>query len=73
MKNFTLVLESEVPTPVMRNLSKYLKSQGYQVPDEVTGGGELKIQGPESQNDLEKVLQNYIGSAEVQAIRAEES
>ena len=56
----------------MRSLSKYLKSQGYQVPDEVSAGGVLKIAGEANQAQLEVVLQNYIGSAMIQEIRPEE-
>jgi hypothetical protein len=72
MQKYTLLLEQEVSTPVMRSLSKYLKSQGYQVPDEVSAGGVLKIAGEANQAQLEVVLQNYIGSAMIQEIRPEE-
>lgn len=73
MKNYSLILKQDVPTPVMRALAKYLKSQGYQVPDEVTGGGILKIQGLEEKKTLDLVLQNYIGSAQVQEIHTDEN
>lgn len=70
MQKFNLFLDQDVSTPVMRALAKYLKSHGYEVPKDVEGGGVLVVEGIEDQEVLEKVLQNYIGSASVQEIKA---
>jgi glycine betaine/choline ABC-type transport system substrate-binding protein len=65
MQTFTLILETEVSTAVMRSLAKYLKSSGHQVPKEVTAGKSLTIQTSLDRKELDLSLQNYIGSATI--------
>lgn len=69
MKTYTLILDQEVPTPVMRSLLKYLKSSGFTGPEEVNGGSELVVQDLDGKINLKLVLQNYIGSATVKEVK----